>query len=301
MNPIILVLIMFFNVCINQAQIKEIVILEPTASPFSKRVEKHIELLAAEHFEQASSYDIQLVVNAILASYQCVTIDLKYDSLLSKLLSTLGKLKATHDEEDVAKFVRLSKKFIQVSKEKMAATAVWHAVTNYLEKPEQKNAAIIFEAIAQERVKILQEYLHNTKELLFNSCAQVQDYNQKAAQRIHGIANVFKAVYEMPYEGDPEEHAFAALNLAYSLVLALEKEHSKLMRALKPIQHHVEDVALINSMLDSLYYAECYGFLKRTQNGDDTKILFDQKGLIPEEKRGMPLPYVVYCNEDLHG
>lgn len=296
-----IVFILFFNVFINLAHIKEIVILEPSTSPFSKMVEKHVAHLATNYFEQVSSHDIQVIVNALLASYQCAKADLKYDTLVSKILVNLWKLKTDHNKEEaITKFITLSKKFIRINEQKTLAAAVWHGVTEYLDAPEQENAAYIFAQIAEERIKIVQEYLDNNKELFFQSCMQAQEYNQKAAQRIHSIANVFKAVCEMPFDGSQEEHSLAALNTAYKMALALEEEQPKLMNALKPILHHIEDVILMNIMLDSLYYAECYSFLKKQHNGEDTMILFDYDGFIPEDKRADHLPYVVYCNEGLH-
>ena len=131
--------IVFFNVFTSLAFTKEIVILEPSMSPFSKMVEKHVSFLATHYFQDASSHDIQIIVNALLASYQYAKVDLKYETLASKLIANLWKLKNDPTKEEaLAKFIALSKKFIRVAEQKKLTTQTWDAIAGYLDAPEQK-------------------------------------------------------------------------------------------------------------------------------------------------------------------
>lgn len=286
--------------CCIYANANEIIILESSNSPLSKMVQTHMEFLVANHFEQASSADLQVIANALLASYNYTQADLKYDKMIAKVLMTLWMLKTKNDQSDelVQKLTYLIKKLNDAFVYRKETQNIWHVIMQYLDLDEQRNAAHIFEAIALERVKIVQEYLHNNSGLLMNSCAQTQEYNQKAAIRINSIASVFKAFEEMPFEGEEHERAFAILNSAYSLVLTLEAEQPKLIAAMNPIIQHVEDASLMNIALDSLYYAQFYYFLQSNYSNGEPVLLFDQKGLIPEQQRTKTLP-VVYYNKDL--
>jgi hypothetical protein len=260
-----------------------------------------MECLIDTYFERVSGDEIQLVANALFASYQYAQADIKYDKVVSKILMTLWKLKTKNDspEELTQKLTHLIKKLNRLFMHRKETQKIWQVVMQYFDLQEQSNAVKIFEAIAFERMKIVEEYLHNNSGLLISSCAQMHENNQKSAMRIHSIASMFNAFNEMPFGDEEHERAFSILNSAYSMALALEAEQPKLIAAISPIMQHVEDVSLMNIVLDRLYYAQFYNLFKtRCFNGGPVMI-FDQNGIIPEQQRNTLLPSVCYCNNDL--
>jgi len=293
-------IVFFLNITSYLTHAKEINIIESSNSPLSKMVSSHMKCLVDTYFEQVSVDEMQLVANALSASYQYAQADIKYDKILSKILMTLWKLKTKNNssEELTKKLSHLIKKLNRSFMQKQETENVWQAIIQYFDLHQQNNAVKIFEAIAFERMKIVEEYLHNNNGLLVNSCSQTHENNHKLAIRINSIANMFKAFEEMPFEGQEHERAFALLNSAYSLVLALEAEQPKLIEAINPIMQHIEDVSLMNMVLDSLYYAQFSTVLKNNFDNEPV-IFFDQVGILPELQKTVPLPTVCYCNNDL--
>ena len=73
----------------------------------------------------------------------------------------------------------------------------------YLELPGQEEAHALFTEIAKGCIKITEEYLRNTQELLLSSCKQTYEDSKQEAIKINTIANFFRGISEnaLPFEG----------------------------------------------------------------------------------------------------
>jgi hypothetical protein len=260
---------------------------------------QHISENVAKSFNAGAltPNDLQLLCNIFFFAEQYGKINIKLYHVRQKLVFHCLQAKTAKNEASMEKLIKYAHKLDLYDKKHHEALQLWNAATAYLDEPGQEKITETMRHYALEQLRLVEEYLQSNNEGLNTLFGFLKNNIQQTALQTHSIGNCFQAIIDGTLPANHESPYFYSekIELADRLITHLEKEIVSYTNCLKEFNNQYDRVLILSNKIDTIYYQIFYECLL-SYFPEDTNlrtIMFNEKGLIPEDQRIEFLPHVI--------